>query len=144
MSKENIIVCGCGRLGASIAGKLSERGMNVTIIDKSADSFRKLPQTFSGYNVVADATNVDVLVQYEADKCDYFIVTTENDNINSFIGQIAAKLLNVPNVCVRLNNPDKMQIIKDIPNIKIILPYELAIEKAAELTGLPILGGDDE
>ena len=43
-----ILIIGCGRLGASIANSLSNRNMNVTIIDSNKDSFRKLSPSFGG------------------------------------------------------------------------------------------------
>lgn len=43
-----ILIIGCGRLGASIANALSNRNKNVTIVDVNKDSFRKLSPSFSG------------------------------------------------------------------------------------------------
>ena len=49
----NIVVVGCGRVGAAIAADLDTRGHRVTIIDVSTDAFDRLPSTFNGNAVVA-------------------------------------------------------------------------------------------
>ncbi|MDR1663769.1 MAG: NAD-binding protein, partial [Clostridiales bacterium] len=38
----NIIIVGCGRLGANLANTLSDDEKSVVIIDQNKDSFRKL------------------------------------------------------------------------------------------------------
>jgi trk system potassium uptake protein len=58
MKRNKFIVIGSGRLGANIATKMSELGEDVIIIDATDDSFRKLQDSFSGYQVVGDATDL--------------------------------------------------------------------------------------
>ena len=45
MGKRNgcTVIAGCGRLGASIAGKLSEEKKDVMVLDCDKTAFRKLP-----------------------------------------------------------------------------------------------------
>lgn len=50
--KKTIIIAGCSRFGAGLAGELSEHGDDVIIIDKDNDAFRKLPPNFSGFRIV--------------------------------------------------------------------------------------------
>ncbi len=45
------IVIGCGRLGVTLANTLSDKGGNVTIIDKNNDAFRKLSPSFGGLSL---------------------------------------------------------------------------------------------
>jgi choline dehydrogenase-like flavoprotein len=45
--KNRVIIVGCGRLGSSLATKLSMAGQDVVVLDASEKSFRKLPETFS-------------------------------------------------------------------------------------------------
>ncbi len=45
---------GCGRVGAKLAAILDNEGMKVTVLDKDAYSFRRLPSDFGGTALVGD------------------------------------------------------------------------------------------
>ncbi|MDR1101888.1 MAG: TrkA family potassium uptake protein [Clostridiales bacterium] len=133
---ETVVICGAGRFGASLAGKLSEHGYGVTIVDKKEDSFRKIPDNFSGYYTVGDATDIDFLQSIGADKASFVIATTNDDNTNSMIGQIAGRLLNVKNVYIRLNDDEKSELVSEFDNIKVISPHSLSLTEFERLSGL--------
>ena len=59
--KKTIIIAGCSRFGAGLAGELSEHGDDVIIIDMDNDAFRKLPPNFSGFQIVGNVTDPDLL-----------------------------------------------------------------------------------
>ena len=59
--KNRVIIVGCGRLGSSLATKLSMAGQDVVVLDTAEKSFRKLPETFSGFQLVGDGTDVNNL-----------------------------------------------------------------------------------
>lgn len=135
---ELIVVCGAGRLGASLASRFSERGYNITIIDKKADSFRKLADSFSGYSVIGDATDIEVLQQNKADRAAIVFATTNNDNTNSFIGQIAGRIFGVPSVYVRINDEDKVELLSKYENITAISPTALFMAEFEEMSGIKL------
>lgn len=132
---KTVIVAGCGRLGASLAGALSSKGYNVVIVDKSSDSFRKLPESFSGYEVEGDATNADLLEKVGINKADILIAVTENDNTNSLIAQIACRIYNVGRVFMRINDYEKESLIDGF-NIEIISPYKLCLHEFEKLSAI--------
>ena len=43
----NIIICGAGRVGFTIAKILSEQGHSITVIDQSSDDIQKIDDEFS-------------------------------------------------------------------------------------------------
>ncbi|MCF7924760.1 MAG: NAD-binding protein [Candidatus Izimaplasma sp.] len=127
-SKNKILVVGSGRLGASIAGKLSTNGNDVVIIDKNSNSFRKLSDEFGGYDVVGDATDLYVLEAEALIKdINEVIITTDSDNVNLFIAHICFYIYNVPHIYVRLNDIDKGILIEDT-SIKPIYPFSLSFD----------------
>jgi len=127
--KENLVlIAGCGRLGGSLAGVLSDRGYNVTIVDKDAESFRKLPPTFTGFQMEGDATDIDVLINSGIEKADIFMATANEDNINSMLAQIASVIFGVEKVYARFYDTDKQNVLKGL-NIQAILPSSLSIEE---------------
>lgn len=110
------IIIGCGRLGSGLAGKLSEEGKDVMVIDSDKTSFRKLPASYGGLTMVANATDIDKLNQAEIHKADTVIAVTDNDNANICAAQIAKKMFGVERVIARIYDDEK--------NI-LLTPYEI-------------------
>lgn len=125
--KQSVVIAGCGRFGSNLAGTLSNQGYNVIIIDQNGDSFRKLPQNFSGFQVMGDVTDPDLLVEAKIEEAVLFIAATDNDNVNCMISQIASRIYSVNEVFVRLNDTQKEYLL-DGSNIQAIYPSLLSIE----------------
>ncbi len=134
---KNIIIAGSGRLGSSLAGSLSEKGYHVIIIDKDEDAFRKLPESFSGYEVAGDAASTDLLERLDIKNAFMVIAVTDNDNTNSLIAQIASRIYGVNQVFARLNDIEKESLIKGF-NIEVIYPFLLAVHEFERLTSISI------
>jgi trk system potassium uptake protein len=132
MKRNRFIVIGSGRLGASIATKMSELGEDVHIIDVNDDSFRKLQETFSGLEIVGDATDQAVLENAEIKYAKTVVITTDSDNINIFLSHVCYYVYNVPNIFVRLNDSDKGALLEGT-NIKAIYPFILSLNEFMRL-----------
>jgi len=133
MKKHNVIVIGSGRLGANIATSMSEKGENVIIIDADHDSFRKLNDSFSGYQIVGDATDTAILENASIKETKMVVITTDNDNTNIFIAHLCFYLYDVPMIIVRLTDNDKGVLLENT-TIKPIYPFKLSIKAFIELT----------
>ena len=108
----NIMIVGCGRVGSQLAVLLSQEGHNVTIIDKNADSFKRLGGTFNGVTAVGNAFDEKLLRELKIDKQDAFVSVTSGDNTNLMASQIARKMFNVPRVIARVYDPERADIYK--------------------------------
>jgi trk system potassium uptake protein TrkA len=127
-TKSKILIVGSGRLGASIAGKLSTQGHDVIIIDKDISSFRKLNDEFGGYDIVGDASDLFVLENdVMINEVNEAIITTDSDNVNLFIAHICFYIYDIPHIYVRLNDNDK-GILLNNTTIKPIYPFTLSYE----------------
>jgi trk system potassium uptake protein TrkA len=93
-----IIVVGCGRLGSYLANKFSHDGANVVVVDHDERAFDALQAEYSGFKVEGDATEFAVLKQARR-KADIVIRTTQDDNVNIMIAQIAQKVFRAPGDC---------------------------------------------
>lgn len=136
-----ILIAGCGRMGSTLAGALSKRGHDVTIIDPDSDAFRKLPPYFSGFQIIGDATDIDVLEKGGIKDADLVMATANRDNVNSMISQIASVIYEVDQVFIRLYDPEKQRLLEGT-NIKAIFPAMLSIQEFENLSQIKIMEVD--
>lgn len=122
------IIIGCGRLGSGLAGKMSEEGKDVMVIDYDKTAFRKLPLSYGGLTMVANATDIEKLKQAEIKQADTVIVVTDNDNINICAAQIAKKMFDVPRVIARIYDDTKKKLLVS-DQIDSICPTSLSEKK---------------
>jgi trk system potassium uptake protein TrkA len=119
---------GCGRLGANIAGTLSDAGGSVTVIDQDERSFRKLSPSFGGLIVTGDGTDVSVLTDARIAKATALVAVTDRDNTNIMVAQLAKSLFGVPHVVARLYDPDRECVYQDC-GIETISPVRLSTKE---------------
>jgi trk system potassium uptake protein len=120
-----IVIVGCGRLGSYIANKLSLFGHNLVVIDINIAAFDALEAQFSGFQIEGDAVEFAILKQAKLEKADLVIATTERDNVNLMVAQIAKKIFKVPQVMARVFDPKSAQVYRDL-GIEGICPITLA------------------
>ncbi len=133
--QKTVIIAGCGRLGASLAGSLSEQGNNLIVIDKDKDSFRRLPLNFSGFELEGDATDYNTLLSAGINHTDILVAATDDDNANCMIAQIGSRICGIDKVFTRLHDTSKEKIL-DGYNIKAIYPAKLSVQEFQRLSGI--------
>lgn len=126
--KNKTLIVGCSSLGATIANKYAREGKNLMVIDKEPKHFERLSDLFSGYTFVGDVTDIGILEEAGIASAKEIVITTSDDNINLFVAHIARKLFDVPNIYVRLSEPDNEILIKGM-DINAIYPLELSYDK---------------
>ena len=101
----NVVIIGCGRVGAFLAGLLDSAGDSVTIVDIDRGAFLHLPRDFKGTTLLGDGTDLDVLRQASIESADTFLSLTQGDNRNIMAAQIAAKIFGIKKVVAKVNDP---------------------------------------
>ena len=101
----NVVIVGCGRVGAQLAAMLDAEGHKVSVIDREAYSFRRLPPTFGGTAMVGDGTDEESLKKAGIEEADAFVAVTQGDNRNVMAAQIAKHTFKVPRVLCRIYDP---------------------------------------
>lgn len=100
-----VVILGCGRVGSTIATTMSREGHDITIIDQSPDSFRRLGASFAGKTVVGNGIDEDTLRRADVGSADAFVAVTNGDNRNIMSVQIAKVRFSVPKVVARIYDP---------------------------------------
>lgn len=127
-----IVVVGCGRLGALLASHLSTKGHRVVIIDAQQPALSKLSAEFSGFKLIGDATEMDVLRQAKVSQADCLLAVTDRDNINLMVAQVARTLFEVPRVIARVYDPTREAIYNEF-GIDTISPTQLSASALLEI-----------
>jgi len=105
-----VIIMGCGRVGARLAGLLDADGHAVTILDTDAYSFRRLPPKFDGTALIGNGINEEALKRAGIEEADAFVAVTQGDNRNVMATQIAKYIFNVPKVVCRIYDPLRQEL----------------------------------
>lgn len=127
-SRKSVYIIGCSNMGAYIAGAMSKLDFDVYIIDKDEESFRNLPLDYSGFTIPGDACNTDFLERSISKDAYLVLVSTDSDNVNSFVAQYVKKIMGIDMVITRIYDVDK-HILMDNSGIKIIYPSILTANK---------------
>ena len=102
----NIIICGAGRVGFTIAKLLSEQNHSITVIDQSSDDIQKINETLDVKAIVGKATSPAVLEKANISEANMIIAVTRNDEINMLICQIAYSLFKIPKKIARIRSQE--------------------------------------
>ncbi len=134
----NIIICGAGRVGFTIAKQLSEQGHSITVIDTSSEDIQKIDDALDVKAIVGKATYPSILEKANAAETDMIIAVTRNDEINMVICQIAFSIFNIPKKIARIRSQDylnpKFTTVYNKENlpIDVIISPELEIAKSIQ------------
>jgi trk system potassium uptake protein TrkA len=134
----NIIICGAGRVGFTIAKILSEQSHSITVIDQSSDDIQKIDEALDVKSIVGKATYPSILEKANASEADMIIAVTRNDEINMLICQIAFSIFNVQKKIARIRSQDylnpkftKVYNKENLP-IDVIISPEIEIAKSLQ------------
>jgi len=134
----NIIICGAGRVGFTIAKLLTEQNHSITVIDQSSEDIQKINEALDVKAIVGKATSPIVLENANSKQADMIIAVTKNDEINMMICQIAYSLFKIPKKIARVRAQDylnpkfsKLYNKENLP-IDVIISPEIEIAKSIQ------------
>ncbi len=110
----NVIIVGCGRVGASLAQDLDAKGHKVTVIDERVSAFNRLGREFRGEMIVGTGIDESVLRRAGIEDADCFASVTNGDNRNIMAAQIAQTVFNVKRVITRIYDPIREEVYRDL------------------------------
>lgn len=123
---------GCGRVGAMLASVLSDDGHEVTVLDTSADAFRRLPASFRGKRHIGNGMDQDVLARIGLGDADAFVAVTQGDNRNCMATQMAKHIFGVPRTLCRIYDPIREEMYRKL-GLETISPTVLGVTSLKDL-----------
>jgi trk system potassium uptake protein TrkA len=128
----NIMLIGCGRMGAELAQLLNLRGDRVTVVDKDPEAFKRLGPAFRGRTVVGIGFDRDVLIQSGIEETEGLAAVTTSDEANLVVARMAVQIFRVPRVVARVYDPRKAEIYRRL-GTQTIAPVAWGIHRIAEV-----------
>jgi trk system potassium uptake protein len=129
-----VMIVGCGRVGSSIAKTMLAEGHEVSVLDEDPEALAQLEkgedrgwEDMGGAFTVGTALELDALLEAGIDRADAFVASTDGDNTNLVIAQIAQRRFNVPKVVVRVLDPARARWYQD-QGLTTVCPTQIAIE----------------
>ena len=130
----NIIICGAGQVGYSIANQLSQQGHSITVIDKTSSDIQKINDNLDAKGIVGIATYPSVLDLADAKNTDMIIAVTRNDETNMIVCQIAHSLFNVSRKIARIRSKEFLNPSYSNLFSKSHLPIDIIISPEYEVS----------
>lgn len=106
----HIIVLGCGRIGSRLSTILEEDDHTVAVVDRERDSFRRLPERFTGRAVLGNVISQSVLEQAGIQEASAVAAVTSGDNSNIVAARIARETYGIESVVARIKDPRRAEI----------------------------------
>jgi len=127
----NALIVGCGRVGSSIALQLQREGWDVTVVDENEDALTRLGDNWPGTFLVGQGIDVDLLREAGIEEADAVVASTDGDNTNVVVGQVAQKRFDVGCVVVRILDPARADFYAS-RGLRVVCPTKTAIDTLME------------
>ena len=129
-----VLIVGCGRVGSSIARTMLAEGHEISVLDEDPEAIAQLEkgqnqgwEDMGGSFTVGTALEIDALLEAGIDRANAFVASTDGDNTNLVIAQIAQRRFNVETVVVRVLDPARAKWYEE-QGLKTVCPTQIAID----------------
>ncbi len=136
----HIVIMGCGRTGAALAGQFESRGHSVAVIDRVGDAFRRLPADFQGQRITGIGFDRETLVSAGVEDAYGFAAVSSGDNSNILAARVVRETYGVDNVVARIADPGRAEVYRRL-GIPTVAPVPWT---SAQIVSRLLPGGSDE
>ncbi len=136
----NIIIVGCGKVGAALIEQLSKEGHDITIIDKNSQVIQDITNMYDIMGIPGNGASYSVQMEAGIEDADLIIAVTDSDELNLLCCTIAKQVGNCAAIA-RVRNPDysrEVGYLREKLGLAMIINPELeAANEAARILYLP-------
>jgi trk system potassium uptake protein len=129
-----ILIVGIGRVGSSVARTMLHDGHTVSCLDEDPESHARLEigldrswEDLGGRYTVGTALEIEALEEAGIEQADAFVASTDGDNTNLVVAQIAQRRFEVPVVIARILDPYRAEWYES-QGVHTICPTRTAID----------------
>jgi trk system potassium uptake protein TrkA len=137
-----VLIVGAGRVGSSVAKAALASGHAVSVLDEDPLSHERLDanqptswEDAGGRFTVGTALEVDALLEAGIEQAEVFVASTNGDNTNLVIAQIARKRFGVDRVIARVLDPARAAWYAE-QGLETICPTQFAITEFERALGV--------
>jgi len=130
-----VLVVGAGRVGSSVATAALRSGHTVSVLDEDPLSHERLDvelgqswEAAGGRFTIGTALELEALREAGIEQAQVFIASTNGDNTNLVVSQIAQKRFDVPRVIARVLDPRRAAWYSE-QGLRPICPTAIAIDQ---------------
>src|SRR5213082_383480 len=121
------LVIGCGRVGSNVALQLDREGWEVTAVDEKEEALGRLGENWRGGFVLGHGMDIEVLRDAGIEEADAVVVSTDGDNTNIVICQVAQQRFGIGCVVVRVLDPARADFYAE-RGLRTVCPTSTAID----------------
>jgi trk system potassium uptake protein len=129
-----VLVVGSGRVGSAIAKSMLAEGHEVSVLDEDPEAIALLNkgetepwEDRGGRFTVGTALEIDAMLEAGIEGADAFIASTDGDNTNLVVAQVAKRRFNIERVVVRVLDPARARWYAE-QGLQTVCPTQTAIE----------------
>jgi trk system potassium uptake protein TrkA len=129
-----VVIVGCGRVGSTVAKGMLAEGHEVSVLDEDPEAIAQLERGSAatweeqgGMFTVGTALEIDALLEAGIDRADAFVASTDGDNTNLVIAQVAQRRFEVARVVVRVLDPARARWYEE-QGLRTVCPTAIAID----------------
>jgi trk system potassium uptake protein TrkA len=120
------VIIGCGRTGANVARELARDGWEVAVVDEREEALTRLGSGWRGQFVLGHGMDSEILHRAGIEDADAVVVSTDGDNTNLVIAQVAQQRYGVGCVVVRVLDPLRAEFYGQ-RGLRVFCPTQTAI-----------------
>lgn len=127
----NIIIVGCGNVGATLTEQLSNENHNITVIDTRQQRVEDISNSYDVMGVVGNGTSLSVLQEAGVKEADLLIAVTGMDEHNLLCCLIARKAGGCQTIA-RVSNPiynDEIAFIREEMGLSMIINPQATVAR---------------
>ena len=106
----HVVIVGCGRVGSTLGRELVSVGHTVAVVDRKAEAFSRLGESFTGQKIMGIGFDRDVLIEAGIQKAGALAAVTNGDNSNILIARVAREEFGIERVVARIYDPKRAEI----------------------------------
>lgn len=130
----NIIIVGCGKVGATLIEQLSKEGHDITIIDRNSYKIQEITNQYDIIGLVGNGASYNVQMEAGINNADLIISVTGSDELNILCCTIATQVGKCAAIA-RVRTPDYSREVSYLRNkLGLALIINPELEAAKEMS----------